>query len=67
MANGKSTGPSGLLQDALKAMIFVDADSDSQDSKFLTNYVHEILTSFWGGKKNRQLGLWDPITSTQKS
>eukprot|EP00957_Ditylum_brightwellii_P187374 14270467-Ditylum_brightwellii.AAC.1 len=29
MANGKATGPSGLLQDALKAMIFVDADSDS--------------------------------------
>eukprot|EP00957_Ditylum_brightwellii_P055229 4186449-Ditylum_brightwellii.AAC.1 len=31
MANGKATDPPGLSQDALKAMIFVDAELDSQD------------------------------------
>jgi hypothetical protein len=51
MTNGKATGFSGLSQDALKAMIFVDGESDSQDSEFISNYVHEILTSFWRGKK----------------
>eukprot|EP00957_Ditylum_brightwellii_P200620 15293512-Ditylum_brightwellii.AAC.1 len=31
MATRKATGPSGLLQDTLKAIIFVDAELDSQD------------------------------------
>ena len=57
MANRKATVPSGLLQDALKAMIFVDGESDSQDSEFISNYVHEILTSFWRGEKN--IDDWD--------
>eukprot|EP00957_Ditylum_brightwellii_P123703 9431018-Ditylum_brightwellii.AAC.1 len=63
MANGKATGPSGLLQDALKVMIFVDADLDSQDSKSLTNYIHKILISFWRGKKidNWEFGNLSPV------
>eukprot|EP00957_Ditylum_brightwellii_P141481 10778117-Ditylum_brightwellii.AAC.1 len=57
MANGKATEPSGLLQDALKVMIFVDTDLNSQDSKFLINYVHKILISLWRGKKS--IDNWD--------
>eukprot|EP00957_Ditylum_brightwellii_P163790 12469618-Ditylum_brightwellii.AAC.1 len=66
MANGKATGPLGLLQDALKAMIFVDAELNSQDSAFLTNYVHEILISFWRGKKILTNGIMVPYHQYQK-
>jgi hypothetical protein len=37
MTNEKARGPSELLQDAPKAMIFVDASSDSKDSECLVD------------------------------
>eukprot|EP00957_Ditylum_brightwellii_P070457 5353364-Ditylum_brightwellii.AAC.1 len=55
MANNKTPGPSHITQDTPKAMIWEETkfqsscENDDEDSKYIAEYFHNILTSFWDG------------------
>eukprot|EP00957_Ditylum_brightwellii_P198823 15154501-Ditylum_brightwellii.AAC.1 len=60
MANGKAPGPSSVMSDTLKAMIWTkqdpDDDEDNDDTNCLTTVIHAMLLDFWS--KNTDFESW---------
>eukprot|EP00957_Ditylum_brightwellii_P048609 3688565-Ditylum_brightwellii.AAC.1 len=54
MANGKAPGPSGVMLDALQALVWCEADPEKEGlnthTEFLCDYIMEILQLFWIGE-----------------
>eukprot|EP00957_Ditylum_brightwellii_P106580 8131380-Ditylum_brightwellii.AAC.1 len=51
MANGKTPGPSGVLSDAMKLMVWCDNnatdETENADAEFLVEVIFNLLQDFW--------------------
>eukprot|EP00957_Ditylum_brightwellii_P057460 4356472-Ditylum_brightwellii.AAC.1 len=54
MANGKAPDPTGITNDALKAMVWKEHQPEDKaandDAEYLASVIHDMIVQFWNGE-----------------